>query len=110
MFLLMLNYRDGALDRLDRVLPGHYAYVDRHVAAGTFLLTGRRVPRVGGVILARAASRTEVEQIIAEDPFLGTGAVAYEVIEIEPTRWALPGLAPSAPPRDASDGPGRHQG
>lgn len=92
MFILLLHYEDGALDKLDQVLPEHYAYVDRHMADGTFLLTGRRVPRVGGVILAQAASRTAIERIITEDPFLTTGAVRYEVLEIEPTRSALPGL------------------
>ncbi|MFJ9826961.1 YciI family protein [Streptomyces sp. NPDC101160] len=95
MFLLLLTYRDGVLDRLDALLPEHYEYVDRNIADGVFLLTGRRVPRTGGVILARADSRETIEKVIAEDPFLRTGAVTYEVIEFEPTRTALPGLCAS---------------
>ena len=92
MFILLLTYQDGVLGQLDALLPEHYEYVDRNIAAGIFFLTGRRVPRTGGVILARADSRETIEKVIAEDPFLRTGAVAYDVIEIEPTRSALPGL------------------
>ena len=36
--------------------------------------------------------RPGIEKIIAQDPFLRTGAVTYEVIEIEPTRSAVPEL------------------
>ncbi|MET9615327.1 YciI family protein [Kitasatospora indigofera] len=92
MFILLLTYQDGVLDRLDALLPEHYEFVDRNMAAGVFLLTGRRVPRTGGVILARADNRETIEKVIAEDPFLRTGAVVYDVIEIEPTRSAFPGL------------------
>ncbi|NUR90767.1 MAG: GTP cyclohydrolase [Nonomuraea sp.] len=90
MFILLLTYQDGVLDRLDALLPEHYEYVDRNIGAGVFLLTGRRVPRTGGVILARADSRETIERVIAEDPFLRTGAVTYDIIEFEPTRSAIP--------------------
>jgi uncharacterized protein YciI len=92
MFLLLLHYDDGVLDQLDELIPAHYEYVDRHMKAGTFLLTARRDPRVGGVILAGRADRARIEEITAEDPFLRTGRVRYEIIAIEPTRSALAGI------------------
>ena len=52
-----------------------------------------RLPTTAGVILARDISLAGIEKIIAEDPFLRTGAVTYEVIEIEPTRSVVPELA-----------------
>ncbi|HEU5032386.1 MAG TPA: YciI family protein [Spirillospora sp.] len=92
MFLLLLHYDDGVLGELDALIPEHYAYVDRHMKAGTFLLTARRDPRVGGVILADGTGRERIEEITAEDPFLRTGRVRYEIIAIEPTRSALAGI------------------
>ena len=35
----------------------------------TFIVTGKKVPRTGGILIANAASRGEVEKIITEDPF-----------------------------------------
>ncbi|MFF5212843.1 YciI family protein [Streptosporangium sp. NPDC000396] len=89
MFILLLHYRDGALDQLDQLIPEHYEYVDKYVEDGVFLLTGRRVPRTGGVILATGVSRERIEEIVTEDPFLRSGAVTYEIVEFEPTRSAL---------------------
>ncbi|MDL4819282.1 helix-turn-helix domain-containing protein [Actinomadura opuntiae] len=46
----------------------------------------------GGVILADGTDRARIEEITAEDPFLRTGRVRYEIIAIEPTRSALAGI------------------
>lgn len=89
MFILLLTYRDGVLDRLDPLLPEHYAYVDRHLATGTFLLTGRKIPRTGGAILAQGPDRAAIERIVTEDPFLREGLADYQIVEIHPTRSGL---------------------
>ena len=66
---------------------GRFA-VERNYAAGRFIVSGRREPRTGGVILARAASTAEIEAVIAEDPFTSEGVAHYEVIEFLPGTWA----------------------
>lgn len=96
MFILLLHYDVEALEKLDALIPEHYEYVDRHIEDGTFLLTGRRVPRTGGVILANAADRATVERLTAEDPLLRSGAVRYEIIEFVTTRSTIPGVRPQA--------------
>ncbi|MEV6431658.1 YciI family protein [Nocardia sp. NPDC051463] len=93
MFILDLTYRDGALDELDAWIPEHYAYIDRHLAAGTFLMSGRKVPRTGGVILAQAPDRADLDAVIAEDPFLRAGLADYTVTEIQPTRSVIAQIA-----------------
>jgi uncharacterized protein YciI len=52
---------------------------------GSFLASGRKVPRTGGVILARGASREEIETIINLDPFYRHHVAEYEIIEFSPT-------------------------
>ncbi|WP_026413064.1 YciI family protein [Actinomadura oligospora] len=90
MFILLLHYEPGALEKIDTMLDEHYAYVDRHMADGTFVLTGRRVPRTGGAILATGTDRARIERIVAEDPFQKSGAARYEIIQVDPTRSVLP--------------------
>jgi uncharacterized protein YciI len=86
MFILELTYRPGALELLDSWIPEHYQYIDRHLADGTFLLSGRKVPRTGGVILAQGPDRTAIEWITREDPFRREGLADYTITEIQPTR------------------------
>ncbi|MFA6630592.1 MAG: YciI family protein, partial [Sulfuricurvum sp.] len=54
-------------------------------ALGHFLASGRKVPRTGGVILARGASCEEIEAIVTLDPFYRHGVAEYEITEFSPT-------------------------
>jgi uncharacterized protein YciI len=87
MFVLVLTYV-RPLEEVDRLIDGHKAYLARNYAAGRFIVSGRREPRTGGLILARAASRAEIDAVIAEDPFASEGVAHYEVIEFLPGTWA----------------------
>lgn len=91
MFLVMVNY-SKPLEVIDALLPDHVRFLDAHYAAGVFLTSGRRVPRTGGVILARSDSREDLEAILAQDPFAVHQAAQYQVIEFSPTK-AAPELA-----------------
>ena len=54
MFIVLLTYRKP-LAEIDRLMDDHVAWLKGHYAAGLFIASGRRVPRTGGVILARSA-------------------------------------------------------
>ncbi len=91
MFVVLLTYvKDLAV--IDALIPEHVAFLDEQYRAGVFLASGRRVPRTGGVILARSGDRAELEAILARDPFARAGAATYEVVEFSPTK-AAPELA-----------------
>jgi uncharacterized protein YciI len=85
LFIISLTYV-APLERLDELMPGHAAFLDRYFADGTFLASGRKVPRTGGVILARGGSREEIVKIIEDDPFRREGVAEYDVIEFVATR------------------------
>ncbi len=87
MFVVSLTYI-ADLTEVDRHLDAHVDYLKRHYADGTFLASGRKNPRTGGVILARAASGEALEAILAEDPFHIAGVARYEVTEFTPTMSA----------------------
>ena len=77
----MLHYPAAPTDPAD----GDDASPD---AAGTFLLSGRKQPREGGVILATAASREALEAVLAQDPFHVHGLAHYQVVEFVPSMAA----------------------
>nr|WP_281419266.1 YciI family protein [Marinobacterium ramblicola] len=85
VFIVSLTYK-CELSEIDTYLNDHVEYLDRQYAAGVFLASGRKVPRTGGVILARADSRQQLEQILAEDPFSVHNLAEYDVIEFVPSK------------------------
>lgn len=87
MFVVTLTYT-VPLERIDELVPEHVAWLERQYAAGAFLASGRRVPRTGGVILARAESPAALDAILAGDPFAVAGAATYQVTEFLPTMTA----------------------
>lgn len=91
MFIAILTYKKP-LDEVDRYLQAHRDYLAEHYAAGDFIASGPQSPRVGGVILMMAESRTSVDDIIAQDPFNLHGIADYQIVEFTPTMFGNPTL------------------
>ncbi|MFT5420336.1 MAG: hypothetical protein ACI9D5_001080 [Candidatus Endobugula sp.] len=87
MFLVSISY-EKELSEVDQIIDDHVVYLKKYYALGNFLLSGRKVPRTGGVILVKASSREELNAIVAEDPFTIAGVASYTVIEFVPTMSA----------------------
>lgn len=87
MYLILLSYR-VSLAEVDALIEEHRAYLERNYRLGYFLLSGRKEPRTGGVILARAEGRAEIDAIIRNDPFHREKVAEYEIIEFVPSMAA----------------------
>jgi uncharacterized protein YciI len=87
MFVISLTYT-APLERIDAQLAGHRAFLSAQYARGVFLMSGRKEPRDGGVIIAHAASRAEVDALLREDPFHQAGLARYDITEFVPTMTA----------------------
>lgn len=87
MFIVQLDYL-RPLDEIDALIPAHRQFLEKQYAAGHFLLSGRKEPRTGGIILATMASKLQLEQLLKEDPFAQAGAASYQIIEFIPTMTA----------------------
>jgi uncharacterized protein YciI len=85
MFLLLSRYVKP-LDEVERWLPEHRAFLDRHYAAGHFIVSGPLEPRTGGVIVAADMDRANVDAILADDPFRREGVAEYNVVEFRATK------------------------
>ena len=68
MFIINLNYI-VPLEKIDAHMTEHVKFLKKYYKQNTFIASGRKVPRTGGIILALANSKQEVEQIMQEDPF-----------------------------------------
>jgi uncharacterized protein YciI len=87
MFVIELVYK-APLTEIDAAMKPHMAWLKRHYASGTFVASGRKVPRDGGIILATAKDRATVEAIVAEDPFVARGLAEARVIEFRASQRA----------------------
>jgi uncharacterized protein YciI len=87
MFVIELQYK-VALSKIDAHMRAHVAFLKKHYAAGNFLVSGRKVPRDGGIILAVGESRAVIERIIAQDPFVVHGLADFRVIEFNASQRA----------------------
>ena len=87
MFVIELTYKAPLAD-IDGRMRAHVAFLKKYYAAGNFLVSGRQIPRTGGIIIAIADSRERIEAIMAEDPFSQHGLAAVRVIEFRASQRA----------------------
>jgi uncharacterized protein YciI len=87
MFIILLNYIKQ-IEVVEAVIPAHIEYLERYYQLDKFVLSGRKSPRTGGVILCQAKDKDEVWAIIAEDPFYLEQVADYDVLEFLPTKAA----------------------
>jgi len=80
MFIINLNYV-VPLEQIDAHMTAHVKYLHKYYKQNVFVASGRKVPRTGGIILALANSREEVDQIIGEDPFFIHQLAEFTVTE-----------------------------
>ena len=91
MFVVQVHYVKP-ISEVDAHLEAHRRFLEKQYAKGVFIASGPRVPRTGGIIIARAASKEALEQIIDEDPFYLNGVATYEIMEFV-ARMVAPELA-----------------
>ncbi len=86
MFIAILTYKKP-LSEVDIFLQAHRDYLAEHYAAGDFIASGPQNPRIGGVIMIKAANRGAVNTIISQDPININGIADYQIVEFTPTMF-----------------------
>ncbi|MDD2273045.1 MAG: YciI family protein [Desulfuromonadaceae bacterium] len=87
MFIVSLNYK-CQLEEVDKRLDAHVAYLKQEYINGSFIASGRKNPRTGGIILSNVKTKTELEAILAKDPFYQAGIAEYDITEFIPSMVA----------------------
>lgn len=87
MFVIELIYK-ADLAAIDAHMAAHVRFLKKYYASGNFLVSGRKVPRDGGIIVAAGADRQRIEAIIREDPFCARGLAEFRIIEFRASQRA----------------------
>ena len=87
MFVIELVYKSD-LAKIDAHMTAHVKFLKKYYASGHFVVSGRKIPRDGGIIIAVAKSRDEVEAIVRQDPFHAHGLADFRIIEFRASQRA----------------------
>jgi uncharacterized protein YciI len=87
MFVIELSYKVD-LEEIDAHMTAHVRFLKKYYASGNFLVSGRKIPRDGGIILAVAKHRQDIEAIIKEDPFYEHRLADFRIIEFRASQRA----------------------
>ena len=80
MFIIELTYI-APLDEIDAAMPAHMAYLKKYYSKKIFLMSGRKQPRKGGVIIALGDDKNSIKEIAREDPFYKNKLSKFKIIE-----------------------------
>ncbi len=81
MFLIEINYT-RPIEEIEAQTAAHRAFLDIHISSGLLILAGPKVPRTGGILIARGGqTQDELAAILADDPFQSLGLAEYTITE-----------------------------
>ncbi|MFN7038869.1 MAG: YciI family protein [Alphaproteobacteria bacterium] len=86
MFIISIIYK-VEIEKIENFLEEHKNFLDEYFAKNIFVVSGRKTPRTGGIIIADNISKTEINDIIKQDPFYINDLAEYEIIEFIPTKF-----------------------
>jgi uncharacterized protein YciI len=87
MFVIELNYT-ADLARIDEHMRAHMDFLKRYYTAGNFVVSGRKIPRDGGIIIAVGENRESIQAIVEQDPFVARGLADYRIVEFRASQRA----------------------
>ena len=87
MFIIELTYT-ATLSDIDANMAAHVRFLKKYYAAGNFLISGRKIPRDGGIIVAAGKSREDIEAIMREDPFCQRRLADLRIIQFRASQRA----------------------
>lgn len=88
MFIIELTYT-VPVAQIDAHMAPHIAFLEKYYHSGHFIASGRKEPRDGGLIFAKAESKQVVAEIIEHDPFKQHQLATYRIIEFKATKKNL---------------------
>jgi uncharacterized protein YciI len=87
MFVIELTYK-VSLTQIDANMSAHVKFLKKYYDAGNFVVSGRKIPRDGGIIVAVGENRQQIEAIVREDPFCARGLADFRIIEFRASQRA----------------------
>jgi uncharacterized protein YciI len=73
-------------ERIKDTIPRHRAFLQKGYDLGMFLCSGPKEPPTGGFLVARAASKAELEALFADEPFNVARLASFTFTEFQPVK------------------------
>lgn len=87
MFVIELIYK-ADLTEIDAAMKEHMTFLKQGYAAGIFMVSGRKIPRDGGILLALGNDRAKMEELMAHDPFVAKGLADVRITQFRASQRA----------------------
>jgi uncharacterized protein YciI len=85
--MFVVTFRcSGSLEHINALMQEHRRWLASLYERAFFVISGRSVPRTGGVMIARGIPVDEIHAALATDPF-GEARLLHDVFEFVPTQW-----------------------
>ncbi|MCO6565674.1 MAG: GTP cyclohydrolase [Apibacter sp.] len=84
MFIISLAYK-VPLELIENHLSDHIQFLEKQYSLGNFILSGRKNPRTGGLIISPLKDKEKLLIILKEDPFKKHNLAEYEITEVVPS-------------------------
>jgi uncharacterized protein YciI len=82
MYLITITYTQP-LEAVERVLEAHRQYLRDAPLASRIVMTGRRRPATGGLVVLRADRLEDVEAFVQADPYFIENVAAFDIVEFD---------------------------
>ena len=86
MFIVTLTYKKS-IEEVEKYIAAHRVFLDEAYKKNYFVVSGPTNPRTGGVIISQLTDRTQLENILKDDPFHIHQIADYAIIEFIPTKY-----------------------
>jgi uncharacterized protein YciI len=72
------------IEKIEELTPIHRDFLQTGYKTGMLLVSGPKVPRTGGIVIAKANSMEELTEFFKNDPYALNDAADYRFIEFNP--------------------------
>lgn len=85
-FVVEITFTTPDFSRIDPIVPEHRAFLQGGYDRGWLLMSGPKHPRDGGIVIARASTKAEIETFFGDDPYAKAGVATYRFTEFNPVK------------------------
>jgi uncharacterized protein YciI len=86
MFIAISTYKKP-IQEVDLHREAHRRFLKTYIENKMFIVSGGRLPKEGGIILAKVKTRKQLNEILNQDPFIKANVSEYKVYEFNPGLW-----------------------
>lgn len=85
MYVVLLKFSENK-SQAGQFMEEHNAWIKKGLDDGVFLVVGSLQPNLGGAVVVHNMVKSDLDALIAQDPFVANDIVKAEVLEITPAK------------------------